>query len=75
MLRESQASLLSIADKFGYDFEAGFVRVLKWLVGVPPATWRREHGHQTADASETCRRLRLVAPKKTDFPSPACGRG
>jgi transcriptional regulator GlxA family with amidase domain len=44
MLRETPASVLSIAAKVGYDSEAGFGRVFKRVVGVPPATWRRNAG-------------------------------
>jgi AraC-like DNA-binding protein len=32
----------SIALETGYDSEAAFSRAFKRLVGVPPATWRRQ---------------------------------
>jgi AraC-like DNA-binding protein len=44
MLRESQASVLSIALKTGYESEAAFGRAFKRLVGMPPAAWRRKQG-------------------------------
>jgi AraC-like DNA-binding protein len=44
MLRESQASVLSIALRIGYDSEAAFGRAFKRLVGMPPAAWRRKQG-------------------------------
>ena len=46
MLRESQASVLSIALRVGYDSEAAFGRAFKRLVGLPPAAWRRMQGKQ-----------------------------
>ena len=48
MLRESQSSVLSIALRSGYDSEAAFGRAFKRLVGMPPATWRREQGRLAA---------------------------
>jgi AraC-like DNA-binding protein len=44
MMRESQASVLSIALRIGYDSEAAFGRAFKRLVGMPPAAWRRKQG-------------------------------
>jgi len=44
MLRESQASVLSIALRSGYESEAAFGRAFKRMVGLPPATWRRQQG-------------------------------
>ena len=44
LLRDSQASVAAIALDVGYDSEAAFVRAFKRLVGMPPATWRREQG-------------------------------
>ena len=41
LLRESRASVASIALDVGYDSEAAFSRAFKRLVGAPPATWRR----------------------------------
>jgi AraC-like DNA-binding protein len=48
MLRESQASVLSIALRSGYDSEAAFGRAFKRLVGMPPAAWRRKQGQRIA---------------------------
>jgi AraC-like DNA-binding protein len=48
MLRESQASVLSIALRIGYDSEAAFGRAFKRIVGMPPATWRRKQGARAA---------------------------
>jgi AraC-like DNA-binding protein len=48
MLRESQASVLSIALRVGYDSEAAFGRAFKRIVGMPPATWRRQQGARAA---------------------------
>ncbi len=36
--------IASIALEVGYESEAAFNRAFKRLVGVPPATWRRERG-------------------------------
>ena len=41
LLRESQASVATIAQDVGYDSEAAFSRAFKRLVGQPPAAWRR----------------------------------
>lgn len=41
LLRQSQASVASIALDVGYESEAAFARAFKRLVGTPPARWRR----------------------------------
>ncbi len=41
LLRESNATVSTIAQEVGYDSEAAFARAFKRLVGLPPATWRR----------------------------------
>jgi AraC-like DNA-binding protein len=41
LLRESQATVATIAQDVGYDSEAAFARAFKRLVGRPPAAWRR----------------------------------
>ena len=41
LLRESDATVATIAQEVGYDSEAAFARAFKRLVGQPPATWRR----------------------------------
>jgi AraC-like DNA-binding protein len=48
MLRESQASVLSIALRVGYESEAAFGRAFKRMVGMPPAAWRRRQGQAGA---------------------------
>ncbi|NQD36754.1 AraC family transcriptional regulator [Permianibacter sp. IMCC34836] len=42
LLRESNATVASIALDVGYDSEAAFSRAFKRLVGQPPAAWRRQ---------------------------------
>ena len=42
MLLESTMNVASIALETGYESEAAFSRAFKRLVGVPPATWRRQ---------------------------------
>ncbi len=42
LLLESTMNVASIALETGYESEAAFSRAFKRLVGVPPATWRRE---------------------------------
>jgi len=42
LLRDTQSSVASIALEVGYDSEAAFARAFKRLVGLPPATWRRQ---------------------------------
>ena len=41
LLRQSGASVASIALEVGYESEAAFARAFKRLVGLPPAAWRR----------------------------------
>ena len=42
LLRQSRASVATIALEVGYDSEAAFSRAFKRIVGVPPGAWRRE---------------------------------
>ena len=42
LLLQSTQNIASIALESGYESEAAFSRAFKRLVGVPPATWRRE---------------------------------
>jgi transcriptional regulator GlxA family with amidase domain len=44
MLRDTRATVATIALDVGYDSEAAFARAFKRLVGKPPAAWRRERG-------------------------------
>jgi AraC-like DNA-binding protein len=42
LLRNSNATVASIAQEVGYESEASFARAFKRMVGKPPATWRRQ---------------------------------
>lgn len=42
LLRESRASVATIAEQVGYASEAAFNRAFRRVVGKPPAAWRRE---------------------------------
>jgi len=42
LLRNTNATVASVALDVGYDSEAAFTRAFKRMVGSPPATWRRE---------------------------------
>ena len=44
-LRNTSASLASVANKVGYDSEAAFSRAFKKAFGTAPATWRRSNTH------------------------------
>ncbi|NUZ06613.1 AraC family transcriptional regulator [Piscinibacter koreensis] len=50
LLRQSDASVLAVAQEVGYDSEAAFSRAFKRMVGEPPATWRRRQRRATAAA-------------------------
>jgi len=41
-LRNTNATVASVAQEVGYDSEAAFARAFKRLVGKPPAAWRRQ---------------------------------
>ena len=41
LLRDSNATVTSVAQDVGYHSEAAFARAFKRLVGSPPAAWRR----------------------------------
>jgi len=47
LLRNTNATVASVAQDVGYDSEAAFARAFKRLVGRPPAAWRR---HKAAAA-------------------------
>jgi transcriptional regulator GlxA family with amidase domain len=47
LLRDSSASIASVALDVGYDSEASFSRAFKRLVGQPPAAWRRQRALRT----------------------------
>ena len=42
LLRDTRATVASVALDVGYESEAAFARAFKRAVGVPPATWRRQ---------------------------------
>ena len=42
LLRNTTATVATVALEVGYDSEAAFARAFKRLVGRPPAAWRRE---------------------------------
>ena len=42
LLRDSNATVTSVAQDVGYHSEAAFARAFKRLVGSPPAAWRRQ---------------------------------
>jgi len=48
LLRETHATVTSIALDVGYDSEAAFTRAFKRIVGEPPARWRRQQGEAPA---------------------------
>jgi AraC-like DNA-binding protein len=47
-LLNSGKSIPQIADEIGYESEASLTRAFKRLMGVPPATWRRQQKRGTA---------------------------
>lgn len=50
-LRETNATVATIALDVGYESEAAFARAFKRSTGKPPALWRR---HQTPDKESVC---------------------
>jgi AraC-like DNA-binding protein len=42
LLSGGNANVASIAAEIGYESEASFSRAFKKMIGVPPATWRRQ---------------------------------
>jgi AraC-like DNA-binding protein len=47
LLRDTNATVASVAQEVGYDSEAAFARAFKRLVGTPPAAWRRQKSHRS----------------------------
>jgi len=47
LLRNTNATVASVAQEVGYDSEAAFARAFKRLVGKPPAAWRRHTAPRT----------------------------
>jgi AraC-like DNA-binding protein len=52
LLLQSTMNVASIALETGYESEAAFSRAFKRLVGVPPATWRRQRAASGAAATK-----------------------
>jgi AraC-like DNA-binding protein len=50
LLRNTNATVASVAQDVGYDSEAAFARAFKRLVGRPPAAWRRQTAHRAQAA-------------------------
>jgi AraC-like DNA-binding protein len=50
-LRDSNATVATIAMEVGYESEAAFSRAFKRLVGLPPAAWRRRQGRRDSTVS------------------------
>lgn len=51
LLRNSRATVASVAQDVGYDSQAAFARAFKRTVGVSPARWRRrQHTDSLRDA-------------------------
>ena len=42
LLRDSHASVATIAEQVGYASETAFTRAFRRVVGLPPAAWRRQ---------------------------------
>lgn len=49
LLRETHATVASVALDVGYDSEAAFTRAFKRIVGEPPARWRRQQEQPAAN--------------------------
>lgn len=49
-LQNTDASLMQVAEKVGYESEAAFSRAFKKAFGTAPATWRRLTGHSSESA-------------------------
>jgi len=45
LLRDSRATVASVAQDVGYDSQAAFARAFKRAVGTSPARWRQQHAH------------------------------
>jgi AraC family transcriptional regulator, alkane utilization regulator len=52
LLRDSPASVASIASQVGYASEAAFNRAFRRIVGTPPAAWRRQAALRVTSRSE-----------------------
>ena len=48
LLRNTNATVASVAQEVGYDSEAAFARAFKRLVGRPPAAWRSQTARRPA---------------------------
>lgn len=56
LLLQSTMNVASIALEIGYESEAAFSRAFKRLVGVPPATWRRQRSARATHTRPSSRR-------------------
>jgi AraC-like DNA-binding protein len=54
LLRNSDASLMRIAEQVGYDSEPAFNRAFKRNFGVPPATWRKSRSASKIPLVDAC---------------------
>ena len=45
LLRDTAATIATVAADVGYESEASFSRAFKRLVGKPPAAWRQQSRH------------------------------
>jgi len=64
MLLESTMNVASIALETGYESEAAFSRAFKRLVGVPPATWRRQRTARAVPVGATRRPTNTAPPRE-----------
>jgi AraC-like DNA-binding protein len=51
LLRNTTATVASVAEQVGYESEATFAKAFKRLVGKPPAQWRRQAARAEAAAA------------------------
>lgn len=66
LLLQSTMNVASIALDIGYDSEAAFSRAFKRLVGVPPATWRRQRMPSAAEREPTRNTARQATVGRAD---------
>jgi AraC-like DNA-binding protein len=53
LLRDTRATVASVALDVGYESEAAFARAFKRAAGVPPATWRRQQATHRPSLAKT----------------------
>jgi len=66
LLRNSNATVASVAQDVGYDSEAAFARAFKRLVGKPPAAWRRQAMSRTQDLRRAAIDIKGLAASDCD---------